>query len=498
MEGIHIGRFRAHFRLRPAEYRHRRRLHRVIDALVHDGTAGAFEGARLPAREFVCVRRLSVPVRLRLSDPEPVLAAHWGRRLREAIEAALAGVAPPRVAGGQPVEVVRFHSRAHALTDMAQGVALEDLGRAWAWRRLGLWQAGDVVTPAEAAIELVRALVREPTLLVATLETVAIRGGFDRLLARLEPDHWLALAKAALEVAGATLDWRELRPAPERPRAAWSDSPESRPAVEEWFGRAQRLVAGSSLAAACLGEALPSSVRRAVAALIVLEREPVLVRRPRTEVLGLVDAVSEAVGASPAPGPDTLRPAPAKPTASAEPLDQVAETDAIGDRFGVECVTEWGGLLFLLHVVEALGLPERWVAAFPNRSFAWGLHCLALELAPLEPDDPAALAFAGMRPGSSPPGAAGEPPTAAERALFVALADEIRTDLERRLAGLEVAEGGLCQWICRRRATLFFDPGWLEARFALDTVSTDLRRAGLDLDPGYVRWLGMVVRFVYE
>jgi hypothetical protein len=24
------------------------------------------------------------------------------------------------------------------------------------------------------------------------------------------------------------------------------------------------------------------------------------------------------------------------------------------------------------------------------------------------------------------------------------------------------------------------------------------RRAGLDLDPGYVPWLGVVVRFVYE
>ena len=35
------------------------------------------------------------------------------------------------------------------------------------------------------------------------------------------------------------------------------------------------------------------------------------------------------------------------------------------------------------------------------------------------------------------------------------------------------------------------------ARLALSDVSTELRRAGLDLDPGYLPFLGTVVRFVY-
>ena len=32
----------------------------------------------------------------------------------------------------------------------------------------------------------------------------------------------------------------------------------------------------------------------------------------------------------------------------------------------------------------------------------------------------------------------------------------------------------------------------------MDQVATEIRRAGLDLDPGYVPWLGVVVRFIYE
>jgi hypothetical protein len=35
-------------------------------------------------------------------------------------------------------------------------------------------------------------------------------------------------------------------------------------------------------------------------------------------------------------------------------------------------------------------------------------------------------------------------------------------------------------------------------RLSHNDVSTVIRRIGLDLDPGYVSWLGVVVRFVYE
>src|SRR6185295_46497 len=54
------------------------------------------------------------------------------------------------------------------------------------------------------------------------------------------------------------------------------------------------------------------------------------------------------------------------------------------------------------------------------------------------------------------------------------------------------------EFVCCRRAEIVSDPGWLEVRFALDDVSTEIRRAGLDLNPGYVAWLGLVVVFVYE
>jgi hypothetical protein len=48
-----------------------------------------------------------------------------------------------------------------------------------------------------------------------------------------------------------------------------------------------------------------------------------------------------------------------------------------------------------------------------------------------------------------------------------------------------------------RRADIAAEPAWIEARFAAEDVSLDIRRAGLDINPDWVPWLGIVLRFVY-
>ena len=66
-----------------------------------------------------------------------------------------------------------------------------------------------------------------------------------------------------------------------------------------------------------------------------------------------------------------------------------------------------------------------------------------------------------------------------------------------RLAQADVPADELLDFVCRRRAEIVFDPGWLEVRFPFDEVSVELRRAAIDLDPDWLPWLGVVVRFVY-
>jgi hypothetical protein len=52
--------------------------------------------------------------------------------------------------------------------------------------------------------------------------------------------------------------------------------------------------------------------------------------------------------------------------------------------------------------------------------------------------------------------------------------------------------------VCQRPGRLRLEPGWIELQLPLEQVDTRLRRLGLDLDPGYLPWLGCVLRIRYE
>jgi len=165
-----------------------------------------------------------------------------------------------------------------------------------------------------------------------------------------------------------------------------------------------------------------------------------------------------------------------------------------------ESVTDMGGLLFLLHVVDELSLPDEWArdALFRYRTLRWTLFHLAKALAPVPDDDPAVLAFCGLGPDQEAPTRRAAPAGDLELDQMVRAARRVTEALRHRLSGTERSDRELLDWVCRRRARVLADPGWIELYFRLDAVATEIRRAGLDLDPGFVPWLGVVLKFHYE
>ncbi|NTX67269.1 hypothetical protein HUA74_42130 [Myxococcus sp. CA051A] len=149
--------------------------------------------------------------------------------------------------------------------------------------------------------------------------------------------------------------------------------------------------------------------------------------------------------------------------------------------------TELGGLLFLIPVLERLGLPALLDAVpslieaeMPERLFG----AIARRLGATEAD--ATLALFGSR-------------------ALGALPRGLEFDLELLLRGLRVA---VRRWCLRRggiglRALVLRPARIMATRTHLD-VLLDIRGAdprvrglGLDIDPGWVPWLGRVVRFHY-
>jgi hypothetical protein len=195
---------------------------------------------------------------------------------------------------------------------------------------------------------------------------------------------------------------------------------------------------------------------------------------------------------TPQPGAPPL--APARPAAAAEGAG-IAEQDH-------GAPTGWAGLLFLLATAEQAGVPGALLddPALSARPLRWIMAALVPRLLAASPagpmaDDPAVLAFAGLIPTAQPPAA--PPPRPTEADSLSGHAGRWALTTAQRLGRNDDDPGEVVAELARRRGTVVAVPGWIELHLPLGEVDIDVRRAGLDLDPGWVPWLGAVVRYRY-
>lgn len=169
--------------------------------------------------------------------------------------------------------------------------------------------------------------------------------------------------------------------------------------------------------------------------------------------------------------------------------------------------TEWAGLPFLLSTAAAAGLPDRAVEdpAFADRPLRWVLHAAGRALVPVEPGDSAVLGLAGIPADRGGALIHAAPATPAEQAAIDRLARDWTMVTAARLAAApptadEPADDptGAIHTLARRSGRVVGAPGWIEVRLPLAQVDLRVRRAGLDIDPGWLPWLGTVVRYIYE
>lgn len=583
---VSVERMRARYRIAAAPAGTRERLDAILAEVVGSSLEPALRRLAVDPREEICIDAVAARVRLRLGATDAAAGAAWSAGIAEAIARA-------RAAGGPGV--VRYASRRQALADLVAGVARDDLGRAWAWRQLGLWQAPAAPAADRVAAEAVRALRVEPEAIVPVLALIARAGLFGVFARRIGAGGLVMVAAAALEAAGASVaaalvpPGRAAGPSP-LGGAARGRGPEPLEAAPAGAGGAAaaaavRVADASSIAAAVAmrpAKLVDEPVAlNAVVALAALECEPAALRSSEAATAALVAALTvllrgrraagggeherrepdEVAGGGPRSHGSGARPAPSAPSgadgergasrgdarpggdAAAErggegppalagesghaspdvhsrergsapghgdagaPHERAARLEAeaddhrvLTDDFGrTRALTGAGGVLFLLHLVDELDLAAA-LAEAPElvaRSPRWSLHRLGMALAGAAADDPAALAFAGLGPDERPPGAEDPPPDEHERDAIAAAAARVVRRLRERLDRPDDPSPALLAEVCARRAEIVHDPGWIEARMSLDEVSLDLRRAGLDLDPGWLPWLGTIVRFVY-
>ena len=482
---------RMHTRLRTASAVAPHRLAAWQDEFRHQ------DGERIAARwtgpeEWLLIRRLPLRLRWREDPADADVGRAWGDALSDAIARAL-----DRDDGN----CVRYTNRQAALADLVYRAALGDSSRHWAWQRMELipraaLRSDEVLRHAGAELACTPELVWPViTRLLAGEESTAC---LTAALRALPQEMWLRWVEACPRSAGFA---RALAATRSHVTAA---SGTALPAETAWNAKAQSLLRW----AAARGWFVQRH-RDLLTVLLCACQEPTHAATESSLQRQLAAARRTLAALLPATAPGAVPPpsaAPAQPRAvaatTASPSSNLANPVQPQAPSPVQSTpaqrrlpelpqpqtwlaTRFAGALFWLSRIAAAGAlkpPEEGEDALPLF-----LRELALALG-VPSDDPVLPAFCG---GALPAGEAS--------AATIAAAQQRTAEWERWLATV-AREPPVPRVlaVCRRDGRLRVEPGWIELHLPLSSVETAIRRLGLDLDPGWLPWLGCVVRIIYE
>lgn len=494
-DDVRIGRFRARHHV--ADEAGRRRAQEAQHRLLGGELEAALARAVAP-QEIVLVRRLSASVVLREAGSELDDARAWGDALLVGLERLLQHAGPQ--------DLLRFAGMSQALRAFAEDALHDRTERDWAWQRLELLPANGERRHGDAQRfrALLRLLADDPEQGLPLLRCLLLGRDWPALVARLHEDELRGLAHTVLtRLASRAVTAFDDAPVPPEDDAG---------ALPAWWEPTRQAAVSAARTRWALRLALmldaPSLARRGARAVDAQLRawsattggddaeERAAMRHGKTAAADTSasalhpSARDRTAGAQTVPEGGALRgPAPPDPMRRRiEPDAATSETQAEPGR------TRFGGLLLLAPVlprVGALALLED-PALWPEPPQA--LHALAQQLWPMQSNDPAALAFCGFLPGQPAPPPL--PPTALRQTCLQDIRDRLLAHLAERLP--DWAGPALLARVVCRDALITADPGWIDVQFDLRDVSTELRRAALDLDPGFLPWLGLVLRYRYE
>jgi hypothetical protein len=496
------------------------RLDRVMSDLVAITLSRALANRQLPDVYAVCIPYLEVPV---LLDPDasPRLAAErWAEQLIDEVAAVVTaahrtdlGTTDDRaltVPGSRDCDQpVVYRRELDAVVDFVTSAAAGDRARLWAWNQIGLWTHSTV----PAGDDVARLLARRPELAAPVLQIVGRSGSLP-----LSAGGWHAVAASVVTLVGST---STTEAAADLLVAAGVGPPGS--ATRQGGGRVfgprwpDRIGPPAALIESNrdyqqIAAVIPEAVWHggtidqclALATLALAVRAPTLVRGPEAVAAVVAAAISspsmERTASESGPGgpesretaagcedppagiddalatADTAR-TPTEPDPGPSPLPAAEPME-----------TEHGGVLFLIHPLVELAVLEEIEAAEPAPFLAE----LVSSITGVPVDDPAVLLLAGGERD-----VVDSVVSTVDRTILDAQAARVTAWLRKRLDPGSDDDQGF-DWIWRRHAVIENWPGWIEATMALDSVDLRIRAAALDLDPGFVWWLGSIVRFRYD
>lgn len=440
------------------------------------------------------VRKLALG-RIRADDPPSAVALRIEARFRESGAVAVHAASPQAA----HADAVYFDDDLEPYAALALRVAQGQTPEAWFWPLAARgWNPG--LTRDDAMRVLLAGALASSAgtfAALALIRTLLRYGALDPLAAALRFQDGPSLLRA---FAWPLPDTAEFHPPPQSQRPPDAPSAAFEGVAAPWF-TAWGSTDARSLWLAC---ALYAVERPALAAHTSLAKQAsawlhsVIAPPPaETSDLSAPQPLSpartreaDASQDSPTLRPATPSNADSVPTAavvSHEPTQTPPREDAPADAFippepRLYQFTNRAGLFFLIPAMQRLGMPA-WLEANPHLA-QWSIPYLVLR----------AMAHRVETPVDDPVLAAcGELPEEVPAEAVVAVDDWIR---RLRRFSRRTARVGLYSLICRSGRMVFTETH-IDVFFRLHRADIRIRRAGLDIDPGWTPWLPRVIHFHY-
>jgi hypothetical protein len=183
--------------------------------------------------------------------------------------------------------------------------------------------------------------------------------------------------------------------------------------------------------------------------------------------------------------------------------------DSVESEYSPGVYSSHSGFFFLLRVLDELDI-EEFLRVYPllaEVNFPWLVLRALAEYLCFEEDDP----HVSMAPSSCADvlqnKIAFDMPEAWSRLFGLRPATESFEITLRSLLRIWVIAARRWLWlygrlrlneVTNRRGQVFYSRPQVDVKLRLQDVDLRIRRLGLDLDPGWVPWLGLIVRFHYE
>ena len=480
--------------------------------------------------EWLLIRRLPLHVRWDTHTAATEVGHVWLQALQQAVQQAAS--AP------DPLNVLRYRVWRHGLADLLYRSALGEVDRQWAWQRMGLVDR-EGLPASEALQQGALALLNEPDLIWPVLhhglQAEDHTGAFTAMARCVPSSMWTRWLQAAPQSSGwmralhasvvqashvdddqATSIAANERDNPAQPATAIdatnADAIEGHVHAQallswgHWHPQlAQQLGDVLTVWLAALvwrdtGSASAASRRLAAvrhawqqaAQVAVMAPTRQSSRAPSAASPWAKDANKQAASSSQTASAhaDAMQPSMHQAEQTASAPHTLPEAPALPDPDHT-LLTAWAGALFFLRLLAAPDVLSTLHAQAGVRLDDPGdttalVQAVAMALrVPI--DDPVMSVMTA--------GQAWQEITPITQAAANRLVAQWAQWLDETLP--DAPEPRL-QWVCQRPGRLQIEPGWIELHLDMDQIDTRLRRVGLDVDPGWVPFIGAVVRICYD